>query len=45
MDKLESMRDQIDGWRRGEGLEEAGDGEKNDQVERAMGDGGGLYKD
>ncbi|KAK8844095.1 hypothetical protein IAR55_006889 [Kwoniella newhampshirensis] len=45
--KLESMRDEIDGWRTGKGLpevEEAG-GERNEDVERAEGDGGGLYAD
>ncbi len=43
--KLVSMRDEIDGWRAGKGLPEAGEGEKNEQVERAKGDGGGLYAD
>lgn len=41
--KLESMRDEIDALRAGKGLPEAGGGEKNDQVDRAKGDGGGLY--
>ncbi len=36
------MRGEIDGWRKGDGLPEAGN-EKNDQVERAEGDGGGTY--
>ncbi|WVQ93182.1 hypothetical protein IAU59_000246 [Kwoniella sp. CBS 9459] len=45
--KLEAMRDEIDGWRTGQGLPEveAQGGEQNDSVERAEGDGGGLYAD
>ncbi|WRT69115.1 uncharacterized protein IL334_006099 [Kwoniella shivajii] len=47
IDKLESMRDEIDGWRMGKGLPEVEEqgGERNDSVERAKGDGGGLYAD
>ncbi|ORY28797.1 hypothetical protein BCR39DRAFT_533918 [Naematelia encephala] len=45
IERLEAMRDEIDGWRKGEGLAGAAEGEKNDEVERAEGDGGGLYKD
>lgn len=43
--RLEEMRDEIDGWRAGKGLPEAAEGEQNDKVERAKGDGGGLYAD
>ncbi|WVR09021.1 hypothetical protein IAU60_006081 [Kwoniella sp. DSM 27419] len=45
--KLESMRDEVDGWRAGKGLSEveAAGGERNESVERAKGDGGGLYAD
>lgn len=41
------MRDEIDGWRKGEGLEEVKEqgGERNESVERAKGDGGGTYAD
>ncbi|WVW79435.1 hypothetical protein I302_101404 [Kwoniella bestiolae CBS 10118] len=45
--KLETMRDEVDGWRMGKGLpevEQAG-GERNEDVDRAEGDGGGLYAD
>ncbi|WWC91155.1 uncharacterized protein L201_006096 [Kwoniella dendrophila CBS 6074] len=45
--KLEKMRNEIDDLRSGKGLEEVKEagGERNDSVERAQGDGGGLYKD
>jgi hypothetical protein len=43
--KLESMRGEIDGWRQGKELEELKQqgGERNEDVDRAKGDGGGLY--
>lgn len=45
--KLESMRGEVDGWRQGKGLEEVKEkgGERNEDVDRAEGDGGGLYAD
>ncbi|KAK4687241.1 hypothetical protein P7C73_g2875, partial [Tremellales sp. Uapishka_1] len=43
--KLEDMRGEIDDLRAGKSLPEAEGGEKNEQVERAQGDGGGLYKE
>ncbi|WWC63981.1 uncharacterized protein I303_106587 [Kwoniella dejecticola CBS 10117] len=45
--KLETMRGEVDGWRQGKGLEEVeqAGGERNESVERAKGDGGGLYAD
>jgi hypothetical protein len=45
--KLESMREEIDGWRQGKGLKEVKEkgGERNEDVDRAEGDGGGLYAD
>ena len=43
--RLEAMRGEVDGWMMGEGLPEAEGGEKNEAVDRAKGDGGGLYND
>jgi len=44
--KLESMRDEIDGWRSGRGLLEADAvGERSDAVDRSASGGGGLYKE
>jgi len=45
MARLEAMRGEIDGWRMGQGLPGAQGGERNEQVDRAKGDGGGLYAD
>jgi hypothetical protein len=45
--KLEAMREEIDGWRRGEGMDEvkAQGGERTDSVEKTGGEGGGTYAD
>jgi hypothetical protein len=41
------MREEIDGWRRGEGMDEvkAQGGERTDSVEKTGGEGGGTYAD
>ena len=41
--RLESMRNEVDGWRMGKGLPEAIKGEQGGDVERVG--QGGLYKD
>lgn len=40
--RLEEIREEIEGWQRGEGL---GVEEKNEAVDREGGDAGGLYAD
>lgn len=45
MARLEEMRDEVDGWRQGQGVKGAEGGEKNDEVERYEGKAGGLYRD